>query len=112
VVLLETSHPEGQAQIMTANLDGETNLKTMQANSDMMGKGRKEDDFLGGTSGEAGEREGASEAGAKACPSAAEAGKLGGWRGRERSERKEGALLRRKRARSTKECPSTAGAGC
>jgi len=36
IILMETSHPEGQAQIMTANLDGETNLKTMSANSDMV----------------------------------------------------------------------------
>ncbi|GMH62366.1 hypothetical protein TrST_g13763 [Triparma strigata] len=36
IVLLETSHPEGQCQIMTANLDGETNLKTMVAHKDMV----------------------------------------------------------------------------
>ena len=33
---METSHPEGQAQVMTANLDGETNLKTLSANPDMV----------------------------------------------------------------------------
>ncbi|GMH85294.1 hypothetical protein TL16_g10184 [Triparma laevis f. inornata] len=38
LVLLETSHPEGQCQIMTANLDGETNLKTMMAHKDMVDK--------------------------------------------------------------------------
>jgi len=43
LVLLETSQPEGQAQIMTANLDGETNLKTMTANKDMMPPGGRSD---------------------------------------------------------------------
>ena len=36
IILFETSHPEGQAQVMTANLDGETNLKTISANPDMV----------------------------------------------------------------------------
>mmetsp|Transcript_15420 Transcript_15420/g.30739 ORF Transcript_15420/g.30739 Transcript_15420/m.30739 type:complete len:1231 (+) Transcript_15420:239-3931(+) len=49
IILLETSHPEGQCQIMTANLDGETNLKTMVANADMMVADRSN---MGGYAGE------------------------------------------------------------
>ena len=53
MVLLETSHPEGQCQIMTANLDGETNLKTMNANKEMMPPGGKSDKhFMKGYGGE------------------------------------------------------------
>ena len=33
MVLLSTSNPNGKAHIMTANLDGETNLKTFSATS-------------------------------------------------------------------------------